>query len=191
MRLFGNKIFLFSAGRSNPCSKSEGYELPPSETHNSYALSGAEIYLPQDERSNNLTAIFQRFLFGFVPLLPWGILPWCDTPTSGLPPALSRKGSSNSPQRCYCIARTKKLKFHQRDHSGAQTFVWRIPPSLSPSLLDSSLLPTFGSLVNIMRTHPTVWQSFNHQGIGCQKQQSTFLLEAKPSSPLFSTLFQP
>lgn len=33
--------FPFLAGRSNSCSKSEGYELPPSETHNSYALSGA------------------------------------------------------------------------------------------------------------------------------------------------------
>ena len=38
-------IFLLSAGRSNPCTKGERYELPPSKTHNSYALSGTEIYL--------------------------------------------------------------------------------------------------------------------------------------------------
>ena len=66
----GNKIFLLSAGRSNPCTKGGRHELPPSETHYSYALPGAEIYLPQDEMGSNLTAIFQRFLFGFVPLLP-------------------------------------------------------------------------------------------------------------------------
>ena len=65
------RVTLVSACRPNPWTKGERYELPPSQTYHAYALSGEQIYPPQNQMSKNfLTANFQRFLFGFVHLWP-------------------------------------------------------------------------------------------------------------------------
>ena len=103
MWLFGNQISPFQLAGQIHAQKVKGMNCHLAKLTTPMLCQVHKIYQPPGERNNDLTSIFQRFQSGFVPLLLWGILPWCDMQTSGLPPVLLRKGSFNSPRRYFCL----------------------------------------------------------------------------------------